>query len=48
MQEDQTKLRVKALVDAGQLTFAGGGWTSNDEASTTYEDIIDNQSIGHR
>ena len=31
MQEDATQERVRELVRAGQLDFAGGGWVSNDE-----------------
>ena len=48
MQEPQTQERVKELVRSGQLDFAGGGWVSNDEAICTYDDIIDQLTIGHR
>lgn len=48
LQEPQTQERVRGLVRDGQLDFAGGGWVSNDEAICTYDDIIDQLTIGHR
>ena len=32
----------------GQLEFVNGGWCSNDEATTHYNAIIDQMSIGLR
>jgi Glycosyl hydrolases family 38 N-terminal domain len=48
MQEAETQERVQQLVRRGQLDFANGGWVSNDEAITQYEDIIDQMTLGHR
>lgn len=48
MQETETQERVQQLVKTGQLQFANGGWVSNDEAITQYEDIIDQMTLGHR
>jgi alpha-mannosidase len=38
---------VRRLVKDGQLEFINGGWTSNDEACPTYEEIIMNMFTGH-
>ncbi|EDW76038.1 uncharacterized protein Dwil_GK14880 [Drosophila willistoni] len=45
-QSEDLKLAVKKLVDNGQLEFAGGGWTMNDEATTHYQSIIDQYNVG--
>lgn len=37
---------VHKLVKSGQLTFANGGWCINDEASTHYNQIIDQMTFG--
>ena len=39
---------VRDLVTRGQLQFAGGGWSMNDEAAAHYAGIIDNMSLGLR
>ena len=31
----------------GQIEFLNGGWCSNDEATTYYEDIIEQMTLGH-
>lgn len=38
---------MRSLVASGQLEFVNGGWTSNDEACTTYEESISNVMVGH-
>lgn len=45
-QDQKTKDIVKALVSSGQLEFIGGGWCMNDEASTHYNAIIDQMTLG--
>ena len=37
----------KRIVKRGQLEFVGGGWSQNDEVTTAYYDVIDNQVTGH-
>jgi lysosomal alpha-mannosidase len=37
---------VRSLVESGQLEFVIGGWCMNDEASTYYASIIDQQTLG--
>ncbi|XP_072039300.1 lysosomal alpha-mannosidase-like [Amphiura filiformis] len=37
---------VKELVAQGRLTFINGGWCMNDEASTHYNAIIDQMTLG--
>lgn len=39
---------VQGLVASGQLLFAGGGWCSHDEATTTYQDILEQMTLGHQ
>jgi lysosomal alpha-mannosidase len=45
-QSPAMKDRVKALVEKGQLEFINGGWCMNDEASTHYNAIIDQMTLG--
>ncbi|XP_068150813.1 lysosomal alpha-mannosidase-like [Drosophila tropicalis] len=47
-QSEDLKLAVKKLVENGQLEFAGGGWTMNDEATTHYQGVIDQFNVGLR
>ncbi|XP_022084551.1 lysosomal alpha-mannosidase-like [Acanthaster planci] len=45
-QTDKTKALVKQLVNEGRLEFVNGGWCMNDEATTHYNAIIDQMTIG--
>jgi|LauGreDrversion4_2_1035121.scaffolds.fasta_scaffold544671_1 alpha-mannosidase len=47
LQTNKTKEEVRQLVKSGQLEFINGGWTSNDEACPSYEEIIMNMMTGH-
>jgi lysosomal alpha-mannosidase len=47
-QNDQTKLVVRELVKEGRLEFVIGGWCMNDEATTYYNDMIDQQYLGFK
>ena len=40
--------QVKTLVNNKQLEFVNAGWCMNDEASTDYNSIIDQMSLGLR
>uniref|UniRef100_A0A1I8IN08 alpha-mannosidase n=1 Tax=Macrostomum lignano TaxID=282301 RepID=A0A1I8IN08_9PLAT len=47
-QSNSTRDQVRQLVANGQLHFAQGGWCMNDEATTHYADIVDQQTLGMR
>ncbi|CDW71653.1 glycosyl hydrolases family 38 protein [Stylonychia lemnae] len=47
-QNDEMKQKVKDIVKQGRLEFVNGGWVSHDEATTNYEDQINNMYIGHQ
>ncbi|CUG94229.1 alpha-mannosidase precursor, putative [Bodo saltans] len=47
-QSSSRRADVKGLVENGQLQFAGGGWCSHDEATTTYQDMLEQMTIGHQ
>lgn len=38
---------LSALVAEKRLEFAGGGWVQPDEAITRFEDLVDQQTLGH-
>ena len=43
---DLQRYQVSAFLDSGQLEFINGGWASNDEATATFVDIIDQHTLG--
>ena len=45
-QNDLKRAQVLGLIKSGQLEFINGGWTSNDEATPTFVDIIDQHTMG--
>ncbi|CAF4070475.1 unnamed protein product, partial [Rotaria sordida] len=45
-QTDAMRDKVKQFVYDGRLEFISGGWCMNDEASTHYNSIIDQHSLG--
>jgi lysosomal alpha-mannosidase len=45
-QSDEMRNTVKQLVNEGRLEFISGGWCMNDEATTHYNSIIDQHSLG--
>lgn len=47
-QNQQTKEKFKKLVQNGQFEIVNGGWSSPDEACPSYEDLIDNEMLGHQ
>ena len=45
-QNDKTKEDVRQLVKEGRLEFNIGGWSMPDEATTHYEDVINEMTLG--
>ena len=45
-QNDNIKQLVRTLVNEGRLEFVIAAWCMNDEATTYYQDIIDQQTLG--
>ncbi|CAG2104129.1 unnamed protein product [Medioppia subpectinata] len=45
-QNNETRDLVHKLVSSGQLGFANGGYTVNDEGSAHYNEIIDQMTLG--
>ena len=44
----QVKNTVKKLIKNKQLEIVNGGWTAHDEATPSYDDMINNMMIGHQ
>lgn len=47
-QTNETQAAVRKLVATGQLMFGNNAWDMNDEASTLYQTIIDQHTLGQR
>ena len=45
-QDENKRAEVRKLVEERRLQFANGGWASNDEATPTLVDIIDQHTLG--
>ena len=45
-QNNQTRALTQSLVSSGQLSFANGGYTVNDEGAAHYSEIIDQMTLG--
>lgn len=45
-QDESTKILVKRLVDEGRLEFINGGWCMNDEATVSYQSVIEQMTLG--
>ena len=46
-QDDDSKQKIKALVESGQVEIVHGGMVSSDEACPDYADILRNFEQGH-
>lgn len=47
-QTAEVQEKAKALVKEGRLDLVNGGWSSPDEAVTTYDALIDNFMVGQQ
>ncbi|KAL4477150.1 hypothetical protein ABPG72_008884 [Tetrahymena utriculariae] len=47
-QNEEVRNKYKELVQSGKIEIINGGWTMHDEATTYFEDIIDQMTIGHQ
>ncbi|EAS02485.2 glycoside hydrolase family 38 amine-terminal domain protein (macronuclear) [Tetrahymena thermophila SB210] len=47
-QNEEVRNKYKELVQSGKIEIINGGWTMHDEATTYFEDIIDQMTVGHQ
>lgn len=47
LQNASTRSAFAGVVASGQLEVVGGGYVQGDEATTTFEDVIDQTQTGH-
>ncbi|XP_032533211.1 lysosomal alpha-mannosidase isoform X1 [Chiroxiphia lanceolata] len=47
-QDEDTRSRVRDLVQQGRLEFVGGGWCMSDEATTHYGGTLEQMGLGRR
>lgn len=47
-QDKANQDKLRRLVKSGQFEVASGAWTSPDEATVSFEDMLDNFIIGHQ
>ena len=43
---EKDKNELKKVIKNGQLEIVNGGWIQQDQASATYEDMLDNMMLG--
>ena len=48
LQTLETQAAFRRIVKRKQFEFVGGGWSQNDETTTHFRDVIENQAIGHQ
>ena len=48
LQDEFMHQKVRKLIKDGQLDLVGGGWSAPDEATTTYDQLLDNFMTGQQ
>jgi len=46
--DNSYKEGLKMMIKEGRIEVVNGGYAANDEATTYYEDIIDQMTYGHQ